>query len=110
MNDRVLVEVVHGGHETILEFLHGRDPDVAQHAGEFGKEALDEIEPRAVLGRQSEFEAAHGLFGEPSSGLLGDVRGMIVEDQPDRGVGRIGGVESGRGGPHCSGSAACLLQ
>ena len=50
MNDGVLVEVVHGGHETILEFLFGRDPDVAQHgAGEFGKEALDEIEPGTVL-------------------------------------------------------------
>ena len=46
MNDGVLIEVVHGGHETILEFLLGCDADVAQHgAGEFGKEALDEVEP-----------------------------------------------------------------
>jgi hypothetical protein len=51
VNDGVLVEVIHGGHETILELLLGGDADVAQHgAGEFGKEALDEIEPRAVLG------------------------------------------------------------
>ena len=67
---------------------------MAQHgAGEFGKETLDEVEPRAVLGFEGEFEAARGLIGEPGFGLLGDVRGMIVEDQLDRGVGRIGGVE-----------------
>src|SRR5258706_6089332 len=34
-----------------------------------------------------------GLLRDPGSGLFGDVRGMIVEDQLDRGVGRIGGVE-----------------
>ena len=33
------------------------------------------------------------LIGEPGFGLFGDVRGMIVEDQLDRCVGRIGGVE-----------------
>jgi hypothetical protein len=30
---------------------------------------------------EGEFEAAGGLIGEPSSGLLGDVGRMIVEDQ-----------------------------
>jgi hypothetical protein len=43
-------------------------------AGEFGKETLDEIGPRAVLGNESEFEAVRGLTGEPGSGLF--VRGM----------------------------------
>jgi hypothetical protein len=48
---------------------------VAQHgAGEFGKEALDEIEPGAVLESESEFEPVRGLAGEPSSGLFGDMR------------------------------------
>jgi hypothetical protein len=38
-------------HEPVLEFLLGSDTDVAQHgAREFGKEALDEVEPGAVLG------------------------------------------------------------
>ena len=41
----------------------------------------------------SEFEAAGGLIGEPGFGFPGDVRGVIVEDQLDRGVGRIGRVE-----------------
>ena len=33
------------------------------------------------------------MIGEPGFGFLGDVRGVIVEDQLDRGVGRIGGVD-----------------
>jgi hypothetical protein len=61
-------------------------------AGEFGKEALDEIEPGAVLGSESEFEAVRGLAGEPGCRLFGDLGGMIVEDQLDRRVGRIGGA------------------
>ena len=94
MNDGIAVEIIHGGHEAILEFLLGCDADVAQDgAGEFGKEALDEIEPRAVLGSESKFEAVCGLTGEPGSGLFGDMRRMIVEDQLDRRLGRIGVVE-----------------
>ena len=76
MNDGILSEVVHGSHDAILEFLFGRDADVAQDgAREFGKEALDEVEPGAVLGSEGEFEAVHGLIGEPGFGLPGDVRG-----------------------------------
>ena len=49
----MLVELVHGSRDAILEFLFGCDPDVAQDgAGEFGKEALDEIEPGTVLGKR----------------------------------------------------------
>jgi hypothetical protein len=41
MNDGILVEVIDSGHKTILEFLFGRDADVAEHrAGHFGEEAL----------------------------------------------------------------------
>ena len=46
-----------------------------------------------MLGREDEFEAARRLIGEPGFGFLGDVRGMIVEDQPDCRMGRIGGVD-----------------
>jgi hypothetical protein len=94
VNDGALIEVVHGGHDSILEFLFGCDADVAQDgAGECGKEALDEVEPGAVLGSEGEFEAARGLIGESGFGLIGDVRGMVVEDQLDCCVGRIVGVE-----------------
>jgi hypothetical protein len=88
------IEFIHGGHDAVLEFLFGRDADVAQHrAGELGEEALDEIEPGTMLGCEGEFEAADRLFGKPSLGLLGDVGGMIVEDQLDRCMGRIGGID-----------------
>jgi hypothetical protein len=46
-----------------------------------------------VLGSEGEFEAVCGLLRDPGSGLFGDVRRMVVEDQFDRRVGRIGGVE-----------------
>src|SRR4030095_8727781 len=45
------------------------------------------------LGVKVELEAARNLGGEPSSRFSRDVRGMIVEDQLDRGAGRIGGIE-----------------
>jgi len=94
MNDRFLIEVIHGGHETILEFLFGFDADVTQHrASELREEALDEIEPRAVCGREGKLEAADGLLSEPGIGLFGDVCGMIVKDQLDRCVSWIGGIE-----------------
>ena len=82
MNDRFLIEVIHSGHDTILEFLFGFDADMTQHrASELGEEALDEIEPRPVRGGEGELEAADRLLSEPGIGLFGDVRGMIVEDQ-----------------------------
>ena len=81
MDDGVSIEVIHGGHDAVLEFLFGCDADMAQdRAGELGEEAFDEIEPGAVLGREDEFEATDRLVREPSLGLLRDVRGMIVED------------------------------
>jgi hypothetical protein len=94
VDDGIAIEFIHGGHDAVLKFLFGFDADVAQHrAGELGEEALDEIEPGAVLGCEGEFEAADRLIGEPNLGLLGDVCGMIVEDQLDRSMGRIGGID-----------------
>jgi len=61
--------------------------------GELGEEAFDQVEPRTVLRREGERKAAVRLSGEPRFGLPGDVSGMIVEDQLDRGIGWIGGVE-----------------
>ena len=53
MNDGLLIEIVHGSHDPILEFLFGRDADVAEDgAGKFREEALDEVEPGAVLGSE----------------------------------------------------------
>ena len=46
-----------------------------------------------MLWSEGELEAMLGLIGEPSSCFFGDVCGMIVEDQLDRCVGRIGSIE-----------------
>ena len=78
MDHGIAIEFVHGRHDPILEFVFGCDADVAQHGSrELGEEALDEIEPGAVLGGEGELEATRRLVGEPNLGLLGDVRGMI---------------------------------
>jgi hypothetical protein len=38
MNDGLLIEVIHGGHDAVLEFLFGCDADVTQDgASEFGE-------------------------------------------------------------------------
>src|SRR6202158_3890177 len=62
-------------------------------AGELGEEALDEVEPGSVLGREGEREAARRLSGEPGLGFSGDMRRMVVQDQLDRRSGRISGIE-----------------
>ena len=65
MNNWLVIEVIHGSYDAILEFLFGCDADVAQHgAGELGKETLDEVEPGAMRGREGEFEAMCGLQRE----------------------------------------------
>jgi len=46
-----------------------------------------------VLGRESEGKAPNGLNGKPGRGLLRDMSGVVVEDDFNCGVGRIGGVE-----------------
>jgi hypothetical protein len=52
VNDGIAPEFIHCGHDAVLELLFGCDPDLAQdRAGEFGEEALDEIEPGAVRKR-----------------------------------------------------------
>src|SRR6267378_6840382 len=62
-------------------------------AGEFGEEALDEVEPGAVFGGEGEREAARRLSSEPSLGFPGDMRRVVVQDHLDRRAGRVSGVE-----------------
>jgi|ERR1700741_2387501 hypothetical protein len=51
------------------------------------------VEPRAVFGGEGELEASDRSSGEPGSGFFRYVRGMIIEDQLDRGAPRISGIE-----------------
>ena len=71
VDGRIVVEIVDCGQYSILEFLFGRDADVTQDGAlELGEEALDEIEPGAVLWGEDEGEAPFGLGGEPGLGFL----------------------------------------
>jgi hypothetical protein len=71
VNDGIAVEIIHGGQEAILEFLLGCDADVAQDgAGEFGKEALDEIEPRAVLSLDFSNSSSLWRHLKPATGVF----------------------------------------
>src|SRR6201998_2119332 len=58
------------------------------------EEALDEIQPETLLGREDELEASRVSSVEPGSCFSRYVGGMIIEDQLDRGAGRISGVET----------------
>src|SRR3981189_1967359 len=88
------IDVLDTGHDALPKLVLRGHADVAQYrSGELGEEALDEVEPGAVRGCERELEAAGGSSGKPSSGFSGDVRGMIVEDQLDRGAGRIGRIK-----------------
>ncbi len=72
MNDGVTVEVVEIGGEPVFEFGLGCDTDVAEHrAGHLGREALNEVEPRAVLWGEHEARAPVRLSCEP--GLVSSV-------------------------------------
>ena len=53
MDDWVSINVIDGSHDAVLEFLFGSHADVAQNgAGKLREEALDQVEPGAVLGRE----------------------------------------------------------
>ena len=65
------IDIVDTGHDALAELLLACHPNVTQdRAGKLGEEALDEIEPGAVDGREGEREAAARSSGEPASGLL----------------------------------------
>jgi hypothetical protein len=94
VDDGITIDVLDTCRDALFEFVFRGHSDVAQdRAGELGEEAFDEVEPGAVLGREGELEAAGRLGSEPSSRFSGDVRGMIVEDQLDRGTRRISRIE-----------------
>ena len=97
VNDRLRIEVLHGGHEPVLKLLLGCDAEMSQDGPrQLGEEAFDQVQPGAMLRGEGELEPAGRLRGDPSAGFLGDVRRMIVEDQVDRCIGRVGRVEQGK--------------
>ena len=53
MDDRSFIEVIHGGHDAVFDFLFGCDRSGAGWAGKLGEEALDQVRPRASITRET---------------------------------------------------------
>jgi hypothetical protein len=80
--------------QSLLGFGFRSHSDVAQvRARHLREEVLDQVEPRAVLRREEETEAALSPSGEQLFGLLGHTHRLLVKDDPDCDIGRTGRVE-----------------
>src|SRR5258708_9979664 len=87
------IDIVDASHDALLQLVFRGHQDVTQdRARELGEEALDEVQPRTMLGREGEREASRWSSVEPGSCFSRYVGGMIIEDQLDRVAGRISGV------------------
>lgn len=76
-----------------LEFVEGLDSDMAKKAAcHFAKQGFDDVEPRAMPGRQDVLKTV-GARGEKRPRLFGNVCGMIVRDYAD---GDSGGYQASR--------------
>ena len=79
MGNGLAIEVVEVRDDLLFEFGFRSHPDAMQDgARHLREEALDQVEPRAMLWREHEAEAALALCGKPLVGLLRHVRRMIV--------------------------------
>src|SRR6478752_3593202 len=94
VDNRLAIEVVEVRHDPLLEFGFRSHPNVTQdRARHLREQALDQVEPGAMLWREHEAEAALALSGKPLVRLLRHMRRMIVQDQLYRGIGRVGRIE-----------------
>ena len=75
-----------------FEFRFGFDPDLPQEGmRHLPKEGLDQIKPGTVLGRVNVGETIRSS-SQVCTRLFGDVRRMIVQNNPNRRFGGIVGV------------------
>ena len=94
MDNWLAIEVVEIGDDPLLEFGFRSHPYATQdRARHFREEALDQVEPGAMLWCKHEAEAALALCGKPLVGFLRHVRRMIVQNNLDRGIRRVGRIE-----------------
>jgi hypothetical protein len=89
----VAVDILEPGRDPCLEF--GLETARMWRSIERAilEKAFDEIEPGAVFRCEHEGKATVGLRRDPRFRLLGDMSGMIVEDQLDGRVGRIRSIK-----------------
>ena len=93
VDDGVAVDVLDAGQMRSLLAYFEFTLMCRSRAGELGEEALDEVEPGAMLGREGELEAASRACGRPRFSFPRDMSRMIVEDELDGGTGGISDVE-----------------
>jgi hypothetical protein len=94
VDDRLTVEIIEIDHDSLLEFGFRSHPDATQdRSRHLREEALDQVEPGTMLWREDEAEAALALCGKPRVGLFRHACRMIVQNDLDRGIGRVGRVE-----------------
>jgi hypothetical protein len=88
------IGIIEVGEDPGFEFILGCDANAAEHGSSLlGEEAFHKIEPGPMFRGKYKGKAALWLGGKPPVCFLGDVRGVVVEDQLDGGVRRISGVE-----------------
>ena len=79
--------------DALAEFLPRLHADVPKKgAGHFAKEGLHDVEPRSMLRCQHILETV-GAASKEGSGLFGDMRRMIVQNDSDGAAGRVVLVE-----------------
>ena len=79
--------------DSLFEFRFGFDPDLPQErVRHLAKKGLHQVEPQAMFGRVDVRETVRPTR-QISARLLRDVRRVVVQDNSDRQLGRIIGVQ-----------------
>ena len=93
MNNRFSVDFGNPLQDAFPQFLPGVHPDLFQErARHLAKQRFYYVQPGTVGRREDVFEPV-GTSGQISPRLLRGVGGVIVQNQPDRGVGWIMGMQ-----------------
>src|ERR1019366_7867930 len=83
MNDRIGIDFLDAFQNSVAKFLPGLHPKATEEgASHLPEERLDDVEPGAMRGRQHVFEPVWPRR-QICACLLGDMRRMIVEDDPN---------------------------
>lgn len=93
VHDRVGVDFGNALLDPLLEFGPGGNTDMSEKCSiHLGEEGFHRVEPRPVLRRMDILESV-GTSGQVDPGFLGDIGRMVVQNDPDPGMGRIAGVQ-----------------